>query len=572
MPLRQQRLLLAVCVLIGAGVFFSGIDWGLPSKLGDLYFFNGHPVMNGGQIQVASEGLAAVKGASPKLGADVDRNPRGVITQPVLVNPKDDLGAKAEIVRRYRLFSYQPDEMITFMALRSMQPAKFDFDPHLYQYGGLWIYPVALCLKVAETFRLVEVRSGDATTYYLDHPEVFGRFYIVARAYVAVWGLIGVMAVFGIVRRITQSPWAAAGAAIAFCFMPVVVNMAHEAKPHLPGMVLVLLAVLGGARYIETGKLSYAIITAVLCGAALGMVLSTLPVFSVLLVMVLLRPESWGSRIRLLIFTGLLGVVVYGITNPYVIYHLAGGDPEPFRSNMSNNSSFYSIGQPLEGLINVGRLLVEGASPPIFCIGLLAATVLLARAVQSRDMITDEEVRRRANGLLLAVPAVLTAIQASLVAAGKPGEFGRFLLLTDVFLAIEAFVLLGTYLKPPVLTVSLVLGLFATGWFGWPYLEGFLRDRNALTSRLAASAEIEAFRKAGATRVLISAEPAPYAVPPLNLFDWQVILVPRNQKLEQFAQPGDVTVQIEEGDTPISWADKVFKVKRLEPKPEESGL
>jgi len=45
MPLRHQRLLLAVCVLIGAGVFFSGIDWGLPSKLGDLYFFNGHPVM-----------------------------------------------------------------------------------------------------------------------------------------------------------------------------------------------------------------------------------------------------------------------------------------------------------------------------------------------------------------------------------------------------------------------------------------------------------------------------------------------------------------------------------------------
>src|SRR6476661_8730294 len=151
MPLWQQRLLLAVCVLIGAGVFFSGIDWGLPSKIGDLYFFNGHPVMNGGEIQVASEGLAAVKGASPKLGADVDRNPRGAINEPALVN--NGLGANAEIVRRYRLFSYQPDEMITFMALRSMQPAKFDFDPHLYQYGGLWIYPIALCLKVGETFR-----------------------------------------------------------------------------------------------------------------------------------------------------------------------------------------------------------------------------------------------------------------------------------------------------------------------------------------------------------------------------------------------------------------------------------
>src|SRR3954451_12375670 len=101
MPLRQQRLLLAICVVIGAGVFFSGIDWGLPSKAGDLYFFNSHPVMNGGELQVASEGMAALKGASPKLGADVDRNPRGPTNQPVLINPKDDLGAKAEIVRRY---------------------------------------------------------------------------------------------------------------------------------------------------------------------------------------------------------------------------------------------------------------------------------------------------------------------------------------------------------------------------------------------------------------------------------------------------------------------------------------
>jgi hypothetical protein len=117
-----------------------------------------------------------------------------------------------------------------------------------------------------------------------------------------------------------------------------------------------------------------------------------------------------------------------------------------------------------------------------------------------------------------------------------------------------------------------LLGILATGWFGWPYLQGFIRDRGPLTSRLAAAAEIEEFRKAGAKRVLISAEPAPYAVPPLNLFDWQVILVPRNRKPDHFAQPGDVIVQIVEGDTPISWADKKFKIKRLEPKAEESGF
>ena len=55
---------------------------------------------------------------------------------------------RAEIVRRYRLYSYQPDEMITFNALRQMKPGAGQLDPKLYQYGGLWVYPVGAMLKV----------------------------------------------------------------------------------------------------------------------------------------------------------------------------------------------------------------------------------------------------------------------------------------------------------------------------------------------------------------------------------------------------------------------------------------
>jgi hypothetical protein len=572
MSASRQRLLLLACILIAAGVFFTGIDWGLPSRHADPYLFGTTRILNGGEIQAATEGVAAASPDASRRGADVDLNPRAPSNQPVRINPEHQLGAQAEIVRRYRLFSHQPDEMITFMALRTMRPAQLDFDPHLYQYGGLWIYPVALFLKVASALNLIDLRSGDPA-YYLDRPEAFGRFYVVARAYVAIWGLIGVAAIFGIVRRISGSPWAAAGAAVAFSFMPVVVNMAHEAKPHLPGVVLVLLTVLAAARYVESGKLSYGIVTGALCGCAVGMVLSTLPVFSILPAMVLLRPgDNWSDRIRLLIFASLLGGVTYGVTNPYVVYHLAGGNPEPFWSNLGNSSTFYAIDRPLDGMINVGRLMVEGASPIVFSFGILATTILAARAIQARASGEEAEVRRRAHGLLLAAPALLTAIQWALVGADKPGEFGRFLLLTDVFLLVEAFVLLGTYIQPPIQTAAALIGVVVTGWFGWPYLQGFLRDRNAQTSRLVAAHEIEEFRKAGAKRVLVMAEPAPYAVPPLNLFDWEVILVPRRAKPDQYAQPGDVIVEVQEGDTPLSWADKPFKVRRLEPKAEDSGL
>src|SRR5439155_2065939 len=150
----------------------------------------------------------------PNRGADVDANPILNRTQAVWLNETDS--QRAEIVRRYRLFSYQPDEMITFSALRNMRPAQLDLDPRLYQYGGFWIYPVGAMVKAASILHLVQV--GDFE-FYLDHPEAFGRIYVVARAWCVMWGLVGVWCVFWLAQRITASTNAAVIAAVVFIFM-----------------------------------------------------------------------------------------------------------------------------------------------------------------------------------------------------------------------------------------------------------------------------------------------------------------------------------------------------------------
>ncbi|MCH7885664.1 MAG: cardiolipin synthase [Planctomycetes bacterium] len=85
--------------------------------------------------------------------------------------------------------------------------------------------------------------------------------------------------------------------------MPVVVCMAHEGKPHLPGAVLMLLAVLFAMRHLERSTTQRAglnpgetptrdrWIMCVCCGAAFGTVLSTWPIF------VLIPFVAWrGSR------------------------------------------------------------------------------------------------------------------------------------------------------------------------------------------------------------------------------------------------------------------------------------
>ena len=164
MPPPRERWILAGLIVLAAVVFCIGINWGLPSRRVDPFLFGDHPVWTGEEI----DRLAPAENAN--VGADVDTNPIVNRDKPVVLNDTDS--KRAEIVRRYRLFSYQPDEMITFKSLSRIR--QFKGDPRLYQYGGLWIYPVGVMLKAASIVGLVDLRSD--RVYYLDHPEAFGRF------------------------------------------------------------------------------------------------------------------------------------------------------------------------------------------------------------------------------------------------------------------------------------------------------------------------------------------------------------------------------------------------------------
>ncbi len=236
--------MLGTILLLFAAVSAVGITWGLPSRAIDKYLFGDDPPWPG-------EKIYRLAGAGEKFssdrGADVDADPLDIgADTPILLTGTDEDVAK--IYLRYRLYTYQPDEMITMMALAGMNPRRLQLDPKLYQYGGLFIYPVGALLGACDVVGLIDVR-GDVV-YYLDNPDEFGKFYVVARAYSAAWGMLGVVVVFLIARRLAGSR-AGLLAALFFALMPVVLCMAHEGKPHLPGAVLMLLAVLLAMRYLS---------------------------------------------------------------------------------------------------------------------------------------------------------------------------------------------------------------------------------------------------------------------------------------------------------------------------------
>jgi hypothetical protein len=468
---------------------------------------------------------------------------------------RDD-ASRARILRRYRLYSYQPDEMISFRALATMHPDKMDFDPKLYQYGGLWIYPLGAILKAGSLVGYATV-TGDAT-YYYDSPEVFGRFYILGRAYSAAWGIVAVLAVFAIVRRVSGSDLPAFLAAICFMCMPVVVDLAHEAKPHLAGAALMLLAVLGAGKYVETGRMKWLIWTAIACGACVAMVLSGLAAVVILPVMSVLRRDKTGRFLAVCVLGALLAAAIYFAANPYVAIHLAG-DRTVLNSNLANSRAMYP---PSFNIGHAIALAAIGMSWPLAIIGALAVVVLLVRRAPSAQRL----------GWLVAVPAAIILIEFAIFADEKPGEYARFAIFADAGLVLAAFFALARFDGPVAVRVIAGLVLVAiAAVHSTAYERGFFADSTEDNSRLAAARQIDALLPVGSgiSNLYITAEPAPYNLPPVNLFRWKIILLPKGDESATGLGPGvlvkpvNSTPVFDPQSSPISWAGKTFDVVQV---------
>jgi hypothetical protein len=531
----RRRVIPAALTLVAAAVFLTGIHWGLPSRWVDPYLFGDEPVWSGEKI------LSLAPSDEGALGADVDANPLTKRSYPIVLNDTDE--KRAEIIRRYRLFSHQPDEMITFKSLARIRQHRGD--PRLYQYGGLWMYPVGAMLALADIVGYVDLRGGpDGLVYYLDHPEAFGRFYVVARLYTVMWGLLGVWAVFWIVRRLTGSDLAAAAGALCYTFMPVVVNMAHEAKPHLPGAVLMLLSVMAATKFVETGRRRWWVVTGALCGAAFAMVLSSLVGFAVIPVMAVLRDDSWPRRFRVALGATAVGFAVYFLTNPYVLINAVMA-PEILQSNLSNSTAMYGK-RGLGGVGNAVRLLFAAVSPILYFA--LPGLVWLARSRHASPML-----------LILIAPAALVLVQFVLLAEGKPGEYARFAVFPAIVLAIAAGAAVDVVERGSMRWVISGILVAVTCVWGVPYLLGFIADSGWRNTRRLAAEQLSR----GMHMTYLIAEPAPYSAPPVNLFHGQLML--RDDWPETPLALGRCVRATDDSnrlfDTPISWANKPIEVK-----------
>ena len=480
--------------------------WGLPSAREDALLFGGNPPWKAEQYHLAPD-LEHLR-ARP-AGADTDLNP--LPARDRIVELTADQDARAEILRRYRLFSRQPDEMIVFRALQRMNPRRLDFDPQLYQYGGGYIYLIGAALAGAARLGLVRV-SGDAALY-LEHPDAFARFYVVARVVSLVFGALTLAAVNKLARRAggRLAGWLAM---LCVACAPVFITAVLEVKPHLPSACLILWAILSALNYRTRGRTRDVVRMGLQAGYAFGLVLTGLASAA-------LWPAAWWGRAKeareharrgLLIAAG-LAIAVYLVTNPYIPYDWVARRAV-LVSNISNSTAMYrdQARQAPAGAVRVGELLVESMGLGGVAAG-VAGLCLLWR-------------RHGRETTIAAVAGVATLALGALLGAGKPAEFARFLILPVLLLCVACGWLLAALTRRHV-ALGLVAIVAVLLTMRTPaYLHAFAVDAWARNESRVVAGRYLAKQVPAADAIGLLQEPAPYAVPPLDFTRRRVVLLP----------------------------------------------
>jgi hypothetical protein len=551
-PARRPALA-ALALAVWAAAMLTLIGWGLPGRERDELLFDDQPPW---EAQRYSAARAAHQRRERAAGADTDLDPIAAhrrivdvttdafrlevlrmryaalaalhvagwwiapaapVSRPALLGACYHLehsaiedSARGAILLRYRLYSRQPDEMITFMALQRMRPRRLDFDPRLYQYGGAYVYLVGAASALSAALGFTKL-TGDVG-FYLTRPELFAHFYLVARLITLVFAGLLLVSVVRLARRAAgrTAGWIAA-LLLAAC--PVFISGALEAKPHVPSACMLIWATLSALDYHARGRWRDARRLGWQAGLASGFVLTGLASLLILPMLYWTSRRRHAAAGRHVLACAGLAIAIYVATNPYPILH-AVLDRASLASNIANSTAMYRIERLPAGALRVGALLIEGVGAGVGIAGLLALPALIAR-------------HRSALGVAAVAGAALLVLFAA-IGAGKPAEFARFLVLPAALFCVAGAAALSTlWLRHKLIGaagVMLVLLLMPT----YAYVRSFALDAwSREESRRAAGRylrdQVPLHEPLGVVQ-----EPAPYAVPPLDFTRRTVRLLPRS--------------------------------------------
>ena len=403
---------------------------------------------------------------------------------------------------RFKLYSVEPDEVVSVMALARIKPAELKFDPGFYTYGGAFLYPLGGFYTALSHIGMV--RPGPLVEL-LSEPDRMDAVYIYGRVFVLLAFAVSAFVLWRTLVLVTSPGIALMGLGI-YLLCPATIMYSQLMKPHWYGLLWANLALYGVVRlFVERQwSLRAALVVGLGIGLAVGSA-NTFALFSVLIGFAIVLAALRGfARWRDLLIVPAVALATFFATNPYLLisYSEAAGE----RAWAWDNWFRFGMSPTSLGLFVYNSLLPA--------IGIALTGVLFAVAMLRVVKPSQAGERYVAIGVLLVV--VITSAVTSAQANWHTNiRFAPYLLSVGlVFLAATALPRKGA-------VFGVVLALTAIQ--AMPMILAYRDvDDPETSTRLQAARWVEANIPAGSAVRLGTATPSPYEVPPFDLARYRI--------------------------------------------------
>ncbi|MCM8789131.1 MAG: glycosyltransferase family 39 protein [Candidatus Omnitrophica bacterium] len=364
-------------VIAWCGLFFHirGIKWGVPDRerislvFGDVKTVQDlvEPMLS---THLEIQEMQIYYGAPYSRAYDTSRS------IPVIINGEKK-NVPLEIInsmRSYLLRSYGADEQAVIASLSKMNPSKLDFNPHFFEYGGTYLYPLASFLKLCALFGLVKLEK-DMRLYFFQ-PEEMGKLYAFSRLFGGFLFIFAAFVFFSLCLRITRNNTLALMLALLFISAPGFAIWSHYLKPYTSGVFWVVCSLYFVFRYIEERTKSSLVLSSIFAGFSMGSLLSYGYVFISVIFSVIFTCSKLKYILKELFICFLCFTFSYLITNPYTILSW-----EEFISEISYIQSYWKGSANID---NLGYFMLTslryGLGTGIWIIFIFYLFVLFVRA------------------------------------------------------------------------------------------------------------------------------------------------------------------------------------------------
>jgi len=219
--------------------------------------------------------------------------------------------------RSYLIRSSGADEQAVLATLSKMDVKKLNFNPHFYEYGGVYLYPMGVFFYLLSKIKII-ILSPDMSFYFL-HPEEMGKLYIWGRIFGATGVFLSIIIFLLICQELFQDKKIVYLLTIFFGTSAGVVTWSHYLKPFSYGLLWFLSVIYFLIKFYKSEKVKCLYTASMFAGLSFGTLLSYGYIYWAVVIFILFFNKDIKWKIRNLIFTFIIFLGIFFLTNPYVL-------------------------------------------------------------------------------------------------------------------------------------------------------------------------------------------------------------------------------------------------------------